>query len=573
MWAIHDRYIPIQEGWMQYYTLLTKNGLVPYKDFYFFTQPISLIIAQLISKFGDGYMLYRYYGMVERSLLILALYFLVSKHFSPAATFVAIVTSAFLYSSFNIDILYTYYQTTLLLFLLSLICLQFGMDSRRRWLFDCAAGFFASLAFFTKQSNGLFVSIFVLFIMVWYTSGEPLYLRVLRFLLGWIIPASIIFGWMIKQQIFSVYISQVFGGISAKGSILGMLFGFWVRHSAMQYFGMFVFGVLILYMLWIKKKLFICSESRLPSSLNFNKYLLLLIFPVYIVGGFLIRPENRVALAINTVGDAYLLLWLYFSFFSLTIASIFIGTKWIFRKKLPFSKPLSELILASFIWIYVTGFSGQLEIYATLLGTSIVLAFFLDRVQINWRPFKLLLLIGSCLVLFVCAAKKNQMPYAWWGWNEEGHSSSLPSIIPAFKGFILSPSTVEIYDKIYLDILENTTPNDRVYTYPFITLFNYVTNRIQPTFSPVHYFDVCPDYVAVMDAQKLIDDPPKMIIYMEMSPLVFKLHEDVFRNGLPSGQRKLVTAINKIVVEHNYQKIDSFISPGWYWPIYVWLKP
>ena len=157
---------------MQYYTLLTQKGLLPYRDFYFFTQPISLIIAQLISKFGDGYMLYRYYGMVERSLLILALYFLISKHFSPKATFVAVVTSAFLYSSFNIDILYTYYQTTLLFFLLSLICLQRGIESRRRWLFDCGSGIFASLALFTKQSNGLFVSIFVLFIMVWKTSGE-----------------------------------------------------------------------------------------------------------------------------------------------------------------------------------------------------------------------------------------------------------------------------------------------------------------------------------------------------------------------------------------------------------------
>jgi hypothetical protein len=121
MWRIHDRFIPIQEGWMQYYSLLTQRGLLPYKDFYYFTQPIPLFIVQIISKFSDGYMLYRYYGMVERLILALALYYLISKHFSPIATFIGVITSVFLYQSFYIDIFYTYYQTTLLFFLLSLI--------------------------------------------------------------------------------------------------------------------------------------------------------------------------------------------------------------------------------------------------------------------------------------------------------------------------------------------------------------------------------------------------------------------------------------------------------------------
>ena len=119
----------------------------------------------------------------------------------------------------------------------------------------------------------------------------------------------------------------------------------------------------------------------------------------------------------------------------------------------------------------------------------------------------------------------------------------------------------------------NTTSNDRVYTFPFITLFNYVTNRIQPTFSPVHYFDVCPDDVAVMDAQKLLENPPKMIIYLEIPAYVYILHEANFRNGQSSGQRNLNAAIQEIIAKYKYRKIDSFISPGWNWPIYVWLKP
>jgi len=573
MWAIHDRFIPIQEGWMQYYSLLTQKGLLPYRDFYFFTQPIPLFIAQLISKFGNGYMLYRYYGMVERSFLVLVLYYLIAKHFSPAASFIAVVTSAFLYQSFNIDILYTYYQTALLFFFLSLICLQRGKDSQHYWLYDCFAGFFASLAFFTKQSCGLFASLFLLFLMVWYTPRKILHLRVISFLLGWIIPAFFIVGWLIREHIYFEYLKQVFGGISSKGSILDILFAFWSRNSALWYFGLLILGSLTLFLLVKNKKINIKIEPQPTSTLINLNYFLIFIFPVYIAGGFLIPPNKNTSLFISYMGDRYLLLWLYFTFFVLTITTIIIGIKWISRKQLPFSKPLAELILASFVWTYSTGLSGQLEFYSILLGTALVLAFLFDRLQQSWKPIKLVIIMASCLVLFVCSAKKNQMPYDWWGWIEYGHSQNVTSIIPAFKDFKLSAETVGIYDKIYLDIEQNTTSNDFVYTYPFLTLFNYVSDRMQPTFSPVHYFDVCPDYIAIMDAAKLRDNPPRMIIYMEVPAKVFKLHEDIFRNGQPSGQRQLLAAIEEIIIKYHYKKIDSFVSPGWNWHIYVWFKP
>ncbi len=169
--------------------------------------------------------------------------------------------------------------------------------------------------------------------------------------------------------------------------------------------------------------------------------------------------------------------------------------------------------------------------------------------------------------------RKEPIALNWWGWIEYGHTENATSIIPAFNGFSLSPESVGIYDKIYRDILINTTSRDYVYTFPFLVLFNYVTDRMQPTFSPIHYFDVCPDNIAIMDAAKLIENPPKMIVYMKLPEWVIKFHEDSFRGGHPSGQRTLISAIEGIVSKYNYQKIDSFDSPGWKWPIYVWLKP
>ncbi len=92
-----------------------------------------------------------------------------------------------------------------------------------------------------------------------------------------------------KEQIFSEYLSQVFGGISAKGSILGMLFALWVRNFALQYYSLFILVSVTLYFLWKYKKVKLSIESKPPSEFSRINYLLLLIFPMYIVGGFLIR--------------------------------------------------------------------------------------------------------------------------------------------------------------------------------------------------------------------------------------------------------------------------------------------
>jgi hypothetical protein len=64
-----------------------------------------------------------------------------------------------------------------------------------------------------------------------------------------------------------------------------------------------------------------------------------------------------------------------------------------------------------------------------------------------------------------------------------------------------------------------------------------------------------------------------MIIYMRIPAQDIQFHEVFFRNGQPSGQREIDAAIEVIVNKYNYIIIDSFMPPGWKWPIYVWLKP
>ncbi len=120
--------------------------------------------------------------------------------------------------------------------------------------------------------------------------------------------------------------------------------------------------------------------------------------------------------------------------------------------------------------------------------------------------------------------------------------------------------------------MDNTTPDDYVYTYPHIAMFNFVTGRLTPTFSPVAYFDVCPDSVAISDANILKQTPPKMMVYLSM-PESVSFHEHAFRNGNQSGQREIDKTVQDIVTRYHYKVLDRYITPGDHWILTVYLKP
>ena len=229
---IHNRYLPIQEGWIQYYSLLTSKGLFPYKDFYYFTQPIPLFIQQILSEFGDAFIYYRYYGMFERAILLIVVYFLLSREFTPQASFLGTLATIFLFQSYSSDTLYSYHQTTLLLFLLAIVCLYNAEHSSHSKLSFFLAGFLSSLAFFTKQSNGLFVVLIILFLLLWQASRASIISRLVNFGLGFLLPFTLIVGWIVKNNAWQQYLDQVFvGGASSKGSLVSIMFGFVARNN------------------------------------------------------------------------------------------------------------------------------------------------------------------------------------------------------------------------------------------------------------------------------------------------------------------------------------------------------
>jgi hypothetical protein len=209
------------------------------------------------------------------------------------------------------------------------------------------------------------------------------------------------------------------------------------------------------------------------------------------------------------------------------------------------------------VWMYTHGTSGIIEIPSTWLAFSICTLILLRGLS-NKISRSIVFILGCYLILIV-SDFRYRVPYAWWGWFEPDiHTSKVANNIPGISNFKLSPRTNVMYNKIYTDIMNNTTSSDQVFAFPHMQIFNVMTGRINTNFTPVTWFDVCPDQYAKSTAQWIDKVRPKIIIYMHVSKTALEVHEKLFRNGNPSGQREIIKVINKLVKSGEYIVIDNF---------------
>jgi hypothetical protein len=167
---IFNRYLTIHEGWFHYYAQMMRDGRLPYRDFYFFGQPIPLLISWLFG--GDHLINLRVFGLVEHVGIAAMLYFLLSREFSPMASFWATLLSITVLITYRSDSLFSYLYDSLFCLIAGMIFVYLAHARPRRaaW-FGLLAGVSASLSFFTKQSTGFFATLTLAILIGWLSSS------------------------------------------------------------------------------------------------------------------------------------------------------------------------------------------------------------------------------------------------------------------------------------------------------------------------------------------------------------------------------------------------------------------
>jgi hypothetical protein len=258
-----NRFFPLQEGWFQYYSDLISRGEVMYRDFYMFIPPLFPLEMHLVDLVSQGsFLAFRVYGLAQRLLLAAMIYRLLLRYFPQWQVWIATLVGMVVYSSNMQDIVYGYYQSSLLVATISLALLVRTYESlvgggARSAYWAAATGFGLGVTFLYKQSVGVLFAVAVSVLFVgWLIWGKWVGTRKATawYFVGMLVPVGVCFSWLAANDALIPFFEQVFGGASSKGQLADVLFGFLSRQfepGVLVAFGLL--GVALVFLWWAKK--------------------------------------------------------------------------------------------------------------------------------------------------------------------------------------------------------------------------------------------------------------------------------------------------------------------------------
>jgi hypothetical protein len=583
MYFFHNRFLPITEGWFQYYSSLMFRGQVPYRDFQVFVPPwVPIQLTVVNALLGNQFINARILGTVERLILAGCLYFWLTRFFSVKISFISALTCIFFLGSNNADLPYSYWQTHLTFAIATgvLVSLAFSTVPGRRQL-SClfAAGVSAGLAFMTKQTALMFFVLPVLFMLVLSTDrfrGTVQIARsgVLVFAAGWAAVVLAIALWLTVNGALIPFIGQVFGGVSSKGPLTSIVFGFLTRAFPRRDVAWFLrLALLGLPLVALAKR---PADSRgAPRWLRSDTGWTLLLgvaMAACVVVPYLSIPFSN-SLKIIYAQIRFVLVGNVF--YSAVVLGLIYFIRLFMRNPDQEDVQFGLLVLFSLAVMLEVGLAGFLNECGVVPGMAFALAIILRslRGSVYAGVLRMVAYAGAVSLIALCVAAKYVEPYEWWGCKEpDVRTATVAPSQPLLRGLRVSPNTNAVISEINDIILANSSPSDYIFAFPHMPLFYLLSSRKTPTFSSVHYFDVCPDACAIQDAQRLLAHPPAVIINLEFPERAWKFHEVTFRGGKPSGQRRIIEAIGQLVQTYHYRLAEEYHNrPGF--PIQVWVRP
>ncbi len=149
------------------------------------------------------------------------------------------------------------------------------------------------------------------------------------------------------------------------------------------------------------------------------------------------------------------------------------------------------------------------------------------------------LLCGMSLMIM---AEKMNSPYSWWGWGNSSITEEDQYTIDydMYDGMRVSKSTKTMLEEVGKLVEKNSDEDDFVFVFPYSVIYKIQAERYNdPTFTPVYFFDVCPDERALADLEIIKQDMPEIIVWKDVGEACWDTHERLFRSGNRLGQRDI----------------------------------
>lgn len=610
--------VPFTEGWGIYYSELVKAGKIPYKDFYYYLPPLNIVLDYFLWNNSDGMLiLYRFYRLLERLILIIITYLILNSLYKSKDTFVSCVFGSILGTACVYDLMGDYNQTALLInIIICYISISYIENNHKMQL--VFLGLALSVLFLLKQSDAVAVGLvfFVSLSAYSFVINDPDYWKkMILVLISFCIPLVLFFGILEYYGILKMFCEQVYmSGADSKGGIAFILLNpllYWLKRLDIH---VIVLGSVLLFKaVYVREKYGSIKEIKL---ILLYLTLLLLCYIGYIYKQelihILILLKNSKKIILSTVVIAIILHKTLFEkqFFkqnitsSITVLGIILMTALIKINpynfinnfyKINIFRMINDFNIFLTIISIVCGIYSLIKIYqnnesriyygkilvlmATVLSCSyaaqmasgntpssskvlfinipIMIGFiFNHRIVTD----KIKVFIISILTIFSlsAASQKYVNSYSWWGWNEDLYSQKTYHIENKFLyGFTTSLENKMMYENILKLIKDNTEESSVIWSFPHIRIFNLMTNHIgESGFVPILFYDVCGYDYAIKEKELLNQNNPDIIIWCDL-PNCIEVHEKVFLNGKELGQRRIVEWFNSIS-KKKYTKIGEY---------------
>lgn len=204
----------------------------------------------------------------------------------------------------------------------------------------------------------------------------------------------------------------------------------------------------------------------------------------------------------------------------------------------------------------------ELVNYCTMLSYAVLITYLLSKVCSKDRIMKIIILIICIFISSTCMSQKVMRAYSWWGWydTEIGTSKFYTIDVPGLEGYRTSLNIKYMYEEMYKVIKSNTNEESVIYGFPHVRIFNVILNNSNMNhFVPVPFYDVCSDDYMREDIKILKENPPEIIIWVDI-PGCMETHEEVFRDERPLEQRKFQEWLYECVNEGKYTLIGQYDS-------------
>lgn len=565
-----NKYLSPMSGGELTSVYLYRCGLLPYRDYFASAPPGTTLIALALSNlFGNHLIAYWAFGATLRVIGAVCAYLWLCRLVRPIWAIFAVIC-AFVFSSVDIaDTPYFYNHLASTFSLLAAFALTgtFERSWKHRAFFGLLSGLLLGSSLLIKQTTGV-ISFAMLIGSLCLLFGSKkawgrLSVALVSFSVGITIPVLGLLSWFYAKGILPAFIDQVFvRGPSSKGGALMSL----LRPITMtiRYTDFSVPAFLCLVLVAISWIAYIqVKQNEMHTDSYWWLALPALLFALLIGKNTSIPPLQ---LHTTFMSITYLAMVGCLSICFWAAANLLFGC---WKKKN--HTDLVMMAAVGFACAYALSISWPAFEVMIFPGAALLFALVLEwggpsRIS----PLVRSMIITSLLFLVtVSVVRKHNTPFYWGRWTEPPLiTSTYEAKAPELTGFKLSPWTASFFDNVSETIQTYSGPEDRIFVYPNMPILYALANRLPATFGLTHWVDVCPDFVADTDAQRLISSPPAVIVVHPDLPEELANEEAIFRGGQHSGIRNILIALK--VIRPQYQVVGLYQVPGHPVPIQVW---